>query len=559
MKSELRGILAVALSVGVLILWYTVIAPPRPPAPSAPASATTAAELPQNTPTTEKKVEMIPSSGKADNAYSTFEPSKERIQGKEVRIENGLVRITLDTMGGIVKSWELKEFTRKEEGDDRAFVSVVDAEGTALDLQFRGANFKVPFPIPFEVAGQESGIVDFRWRSPEVTVWKRLRLDPNNYQVRMEIEVENRKRETIGFIPAVEWTKKPSEESPQMGVLFFKTPPDIWHPAYYKEGSFKSSQAEKVQGTKIIQGDIGWIGAESRYFLGSVVPVGKGGESLEEGRLLLADGKPILFSRLVMPQFQVLPGESWVQKFNVYGGPKKLKRLKAVGPGFEKAIGYGWTSIIAIPLLHLLQFFYSLVHNYGIAIILLTVLIKLLLNPINRKSLKSMKAMQELQPKIKELKKKYGSDKQQMNMQMMQLFKAHKVNPAGGCLPMLLQFPIYIALYKVFWGAVELYHAPFFWFYKDLSAPDPYLIMPVLLGIAMVFQQKMTPNPSADPTQKKIMMIMPLMFCVIMVFLPMGLCLYIFVNTGMTVLQQWMYNKGIRFRDLVRGRINLSV
>lgn len=165
-----------------------------------------------------------------------------------------------------------------------------------------------------------------------------------------------------------------------------------------------------------------------------------------------------------------------------------------------------------------------------------------------------MKAMQDLQPKIKELQKKYGQDKQQLNLQTMQLFKTHKVNPMGGCLPMLLQFPIYIALYKVLWSSVELYHAPFLWFYKDLSAPDPFLITPLLLGVTMFIQTKMTPSPNMDPAQQKMMLIMPLMFCGIMVFLPMGLGLYILVNTVMTILQQKMYNKGIRMRDLLRGR-----
>jgi YidC/Oxa1 family membrane protein insertase len=139
-------------------------------------------------------------------------------------------------------------------------------------------------------------------------------------------------------------------------------------------------------------------------------------------------------------------------------------------------------------------------------------------------------------------------------METMQLFRSHKVNPMGGCLPMLLQFPIYIALYKVLWGSIELYRAPFFWFYKDLSAPDPYLITPILLGIGMVFQQKLMPSTSADPAQQKMMMFMPIMFSVFMLFLPVGLVIYILVNTAMSVTQQMMYNKNIRLRDLMRGR-----
>ncbi len=213
---------------------------------------------------------------------------------------------------------------------------------------------------------------------------------------------------------------------------------------------------------------------------------------------------------------------------------------------------------IAVPILYVLKFFYSLVHNYGVAIILLTILVKLLLHPINVKSLKSMKAMQQLQPRLKELQAKHKGDKQKLNQETMQLFRAHKVNPMGGCLPMVLQLPIYIALYKVLWSSIELFHAPFFWFYRDLSAPDPYMITPILLGVFMLAQQHIMPSASADPAQKKMMMLMPIMFTGFMLFLPVGLVIYILVNTATSVTQQYMYNKGIGIMDLIRGRWRTS-
>jgi YidC/Oxa1 family membrane protein insertase len=198
-----------------------------------------------------------------------------------------------------------------------------------------------------------------------------------------------------------------------------------------------------------------------------------------------------------------------------------------------------------------MRFCHKLIHNWGIAIIILTVFVKLLLNPLTRHSMKSMKAMQMLQPRLKELKERYKNDKERLNMETMHLFRAHKVNPMGGCLPMLLQLPIYIALYKVLWNSIELYRAPFFWFYRDLSAPDPFFIMPIILGVAMWLQQKLTPSATADPAQAKAMQIMPIMFTAFMLFLPAGLVLYILINTVMGVLQQWMMNKDIRLRDLV--------
>ena len=188
------------------------------------------------------------------------------------------------------------------------------------------------------------------------------------------------------------------------------------------------------------------------------------------------------------------------------------------------------------------------------AILLLTIFVKVLMNPLTIKSMKQMKEMQRLQPRLAELKEKFKNDKQRLNMETMQLFKSHKVNPMGGCLPMLLQMPIYISLYKVLYNSIEIYHAPFFGFYKDLSAPDPWFILPILLGVSMVLQQKMTPSPSADPAQQQMMMLMPVMFTAFMLFLPLGLVLYIFVNTAMSVTQQWMYRKDIRWRDILRGR-----
>ena len=186
------------------------------------------------------------------------------------------------------------------------------------------------------------------------------------------------------------------------------------------------------------------------------------------------------------------------------------------------------------------------------AIIVLTFFIKLLLHPVNKKAMQSMKAMQKLQPRLQELRTKYKDSKEKLNMEMMLLFKTHKVNPMGGCLPMLIQMPVYIALYKVLYNAIELYHAPFFWFYRDLSAPDPYLITPILLGILMALQQKLTPVASMDPAQQKMMLIMPLMFSAFMIFLPSGLVIYIMVNTIMSVIQQYMIHREMSFWDLLK-------
>lgn len=543
MNDRIRGLLAVALSFGVLLFWQWVIVPKYYPAPPVEKTVAGQTHAPVQAPQ--------PQTAPAQEPQEMPRPS-----GEKGVLENAFVRITFDSAGGVIEDWRLKKFSRNgdKEGEN---VSLADGISDTLEIDLFDSNVPLPSPLPFKISIQEERTIEFRWESGGIAVQKRFHLDTDSYLLEMELEVTNRSGTTFAFLPKVVWKKLPFEESPQRGALFFKSPPDRWHPLFYRDGKMEAVSREEELPWNMETGKVGWAGHESHYFLGGVIPVGSQGQSVEHRFSRL--GEAYAFDlRLVLQPAQVLPKELWLQKFKVYGGPKEYGLLKAVGSGMEKAVGYGWTSVVAIPLLYLLQFFYKVAHNYGLAIILLTILVKILLNPINRKSMESMKGMSQLQPRLKELQKKYGNDKQRLNTEMMQLFKAHKVNPMGGCLPMLLQFPIYIALYKVLWGSVELYHAPFFWIYKDLSAPDPYFIIPVLLGIAMFVQTKMTPTPSADPAQQKIMMIMPLMFAGIMIFLPLGLGLYILVNTVMTVVQQKMYQKGIRLRDLVRGRAVFS-
>jgi len=526
--------------MAVLILWYTFVAPAKRTMDPGPG-------------TRDQQLGEKKTSGQRPE---TRDPKKKISEpGKEVILENNLVKITLGSQGGIVHGWELKRYSKIN-----GAVSLAEKEGTVLDIAFQGTS-AFPSPIPFQIVEQTPLSAKLRWDSKGLSLTKTFRLALEGYAMDVEVELAKQKKETLVFVPTVEWGKKASEESPQRGISLFKSPPDRWQPVYFKEGNLVVVQPEKVPLNEVQVGNVGWVGAQSRYFLGGVLGLGKEGERLTTGKYPLENGEAgsaeagqpaeVLFERISYPESQVLPGDHWIKKFKVFGGPKDLKALKEMGGGFEKAIGYGWSSVVAIPMLYLLKMFYSLVRNYGLSIILLTMLIKILLNPINRKSLKSMKEMQAVQPKLKELREKYGNDKERLNVEMMNLFKAHKINPMGGCLPMVVQIPIYIALYKVLWSSVELYHAPFFWFYKDLSAPDPYLITPLLLGITMFIQTKMTPTPTADPAQQKMMLFMPILFCGFMIFLPMGLGLYIFVNTTMTILQQWMYRKDIRMRDLL--------
>jgi YidC/Oxa1 family membrane protein insertase len=250
------------------------------------------------------------------------------------------------------------------------------------------------------------------------------------------------------------------------------------------------------------------------------------------------------------------PGEEKVYHYHTYFGPKKLSLLQQTGYNLDKAVNFGWFDVMAKPTLWLLNFFNTFVKNYGVAIILVTIAFKLAFWPIAQKGLLSMKNMQKLQPKMVKLKEKYKDDPAMMNKEVMNLYKTYKVNPLGGCLPMLLQIPVFFALYKVLLMCIELRHAPFMLWISDLSAPDrlmlgfdiPYLggipVLTLLMGASMFLQQKMTPT-TADPTQAKIMSFLPVMFTFMFLNFASGLVLYWFVNNLLAILQQYLINRNI--------------
>ncbi len=230
------------------------------------------------------------------------------------------------------------------------------------------------------------------------------------------------------------------------------------------------------------------------------------------------------------------------EKFSLYVGPKEYDRLKAAGHELERAVDFGWFTVIAKPLFVALKYFYKLVGNWGWAIIILTVIIKVLFAPLTHKSQKSMKRMQKLQPLFAELKEKYKGDPAKLNKEMMELYKKHKVNPMGGCLPMLIQIPVFIALYRVLGNSIELRHAPFMFWLHDLSAKDPYYVLPILMGVSMLVMQKMTPT-TMDPKQNMMMMLMPVIMVFMFISLPSGLVLYFTVSNLLSMAQQFYINK----------------
>jgi YidC/Oxa1 family membrane protein insertase len=315
-------------------------------------------------------------------------------------------------------------------------------------------------------------------------------------------------------------------------------------PAFYTA----SSLFEKVQFSDVEKGKAkvpgvstdGWVAMLQHYFVAAYLP--QAGLRREFYVRKVADDR--YTAGVIVSGGALQPGESKALTVPLYAGPQVGEDLKALAPGLDLTIDYGWLALLAVPIWHTLEFIHHWVGNWGWAIVLLTVLIKLLFYPLSAASYRSMAKMRLVAPKLQQLKEQYGDDAAKRNQAMMELYKTEKINPLGGCLPIVIQIPVFIALYWTLLASVELRHAPFLGWIHDLSAQDPLYILPIIMGITSFVQTKMQPPPP-DPVQAKVMMIMPLMFSVMFFFFPAGLVLYWVVNNTLSILQQWMITRSV--------------
>jgi YidC/Oxa1 family membrane protein insertase len=307
---------------------------------------------------------------------------------------------------------------------------------------------------------------------------------------------------------------------------------------------------------KEIPTPVKYVGATNRYFIMAAVanptpttsaegiPVSYSGSNLPKGLIQslpaqYGQGQSAGQANLVYS----MNGNSVSIPLRVYFGPKDLEILRKVEPTLDHTVDFGWFTVFAYPLLKILKWLYQFLQNYGLAIIFLTILLKIATYPLTYKSMKSMKKMAALQPQLQKIREKYKDDKEALNREMLTLMRSHGYNPAAGCLPILIQMPIFFALYRVLYSSIELYHAPFALWIRDLSSHDPFYVTPVLLSLTMFIQQKLTPNTATDPAQAKMMQLMPLIFGAFMLALPSGLTVYMLVNAITSILQQLILNK----------------
>jgi len=374
--------------------------------------------------------------------------------------------------------------------------------------------------------------LSFTTRRGDLGVTKLFELPKDGYELGYTVTFQNLGSQPVELVPSIGVADRMVPTGDRFG-----SQSAVWGQVAGDVQDILPDKLDKKSTT--YEGAVDWLGVGDRYFLIALEPT----EPLS-GKVVMekAPGAERYAAVYVGEQLTLQPGERYEKEFRLFMGPKELDLFSATELKMASSVNFGMFGIVALPILAFLKFIYSLVGNWGISIILLTICIKGALFPLSQKSYRSMKGMQKLQPEIEKLKEKLGDDKEALNKEMMGLWKEHGVNPLGGCLPMFLQMPIWFALYRVLWNSVELYQTPFLYF-ADLSLRDPLGVFPLVLGVTMWLQQKMTPSASADPTQQKIMRFMPLFFSVIMFTLPAGLVVYILVNNILSIGQQWLIHR----------------
>ncbi|WP_417915592.1 membrane protein insertase YidC [Candidatus Electronema sp. JM] len=533
-----RALLAIILSMLILLGWQYLFPPPKPVAPVEQTTTSQPAAAPAQT--QEQAASMPAAAQVAVNA-----------DAREIKVEAPLYKAVFFEQGGGLKSFILKSYRQTRDKNAPSVELITVSNPADLPLAFSldgGAAKELPLfkaeKTTVNVTQGDSSLLLRAELAGGLRIERKLTFHADNYLIGSTATVTNGGTAPAQLLPALSMSNGPLKAGGASNGLF--SGPTVYVNKQLKEIPLK----ELAQGPALVQGEIGWAGHMDSYFMLTLLPEKSGSGSIS----ISHSGEQNIRTVLSEGPRELVPGASVVFAHEGYFGPKKLSLLKEVGYGLEETINFGWLSPLARPMLWLLNFFHNIFGNYGIAIILLTCAVKGAFWPITHKGMKSMKNMQKIQPKVAKLREKFKDDPVKMNQEMMAMYKTYKVNPLGGCLPMLIQIPFFFALYRVLMAAIELRHAPFLLWINDLSAPDRLMIgfdIPVLHGIpvltllmggTMFLQQKMTPT-TADPQQAKMMQMMPVIFTVMFVNFASGLVLYWFVSNLLSILQQQLINR----------------
>lgn len=506
---EKKTILAVVISMIILLVWSRFLRTPPVEKKVAPV------------PEREERVEEIEREARVSPRALQIDK-----EAKRIVVITDTSRIVLTTQGARVLEWSIKE------------------KGNAVDLVLESFRSQGILPLDLEIEGFP-GLSQAYFQTKE----KELVLEEGegrqvlfNYRLGEELLLSKIYRFSYGgYLQSLEVRIHNQSKFPQqIGNLAL-----LWQAglgtdeALLKENMKMMKARGRIEGmvTKklkpsIYTGKIDWIGVTNRYFLAAFI---NREEDFSTGRVESFDKYTPAVS-LIAPSSILAPNQIKSYKVDLLVGPKDFKYLKNLNIGLERTLDFGLFGFLSIIFLSILNFFYKVTYNYGFSIIILTCILQVFTFPLTRKSFKSMEAMKSLQPKINELKLKYKNDPKRLNVEMMNLYRSRKMNPFGGCLPMILQIPIFWALFTMLRSAVELRHSPFIFWIKDLSMKDPIYVLPILMGATMFLQQKLT--ATGDPAQSKMMMFMPVFFTVIFLKFPSGLVLYWLMNNILTLTMQ---------------------
>ncbi len=558
---EKRVLLAIVLSIIVLVLWEKFFVPKRQPAPPTTSPAVEQAPpAPTKPDQAEPTVPKIPTSEAPAPSTPSF-PTPAAHTGRDVTVETPLYRAVFTETGARLKSFVLKRYreTIEEDSPGKELVKTSRIEDLPLAFNFVDRPVAALNLAPYvadsktnvTVSDGQNYTLTFSYEAPGwLRITRQYHFVADSYLIDLSVRVEN-----LG--------SQPWENAPTLGLISLPLSSGggsrytFQGPSLLVNNELEEVKFKKIKGEGKFPGPIDWVAYTGQYFIMALLPVNLTPNHAQLEALDTAT--QMVEITLIGPKLTLQPGVQQQFSYKLYLGPKEVNTLKAADPKLAKAVNFGWFDVIAQPLLVCLKFFYRYLHNYGVAIILLTLLIKILFWPLTHKSYVSMRAMKKLQPKMQKIREKYKDDKQKMNQEIMQMYRTYKVNPVGGCLPMVLQIPVFFALYRLLYSSIAIRHAPFLWWINDLAAPDrlpvgfkipiPYWnleaglpVLTLLMGVSMFVQQKMTPM-SGDPRQEKMMMMMPIFMTVLFINFPSGLVLYWLVNNILSIGQQYYINK----------------
>ena len=526
---------------------------PHTPTSEIPSASANAGSVPNAVPTDASTNAPVPAPG----TPSATTP----VKGEKVAIKTDILGVDLNTLGASVDRVELLAY--RDSADPKqnfvlldqtpgyfyvAQTGLVGASSAASLPTHRSTFTVVPGPRTLE-PGQDTLTVAFESESGGVKLVKTYTFRRGSYQIEVKHAVTN--TGTAPVAPQLYLQLVRDDKAPAGGSHFYST---YYGPAVYSDAqrfqkvSFDDITKGKGPDKHVLRADDGWVAMLQHYFVSAWVPAA-GPRDFYTDKL----DANLYRAGMREPLGTIAPGATQTSDARLFVGPAEERLLETVAPGLELVRDYGWTTILAKPMFWVLEKIHAAIGNWGWAIIVLTILIKLVFFPLSAASYKSMARMKNVAPRMKELQERHKDDRGKLNQAMMELYKTEKINPMGGCLPIVIQIPFFIALYSILLASVEMRGAPWLGWIQDLAAPDPWYILPVIMMVSMFVQFKLNPPPP-DPTQAKIMMIMPLAFGVTFFFFPAGLVLYWVVNNLLSIAQQWQITRMIGGQSAAKAK-----